>query len=142
MKKIMTSELAIMIILGVLAATGVTRPTPPPVQIVVVGSKAQVPAVQATIYSADWCEPCKKYVMSLESMKADDWRILPDTDKESATAHIVVTKSDKDWQKLKIELLPTTIIRVNGKEVDRFSGAKSPDDLAKLINKHAEKESK
>lgn len=132
-----------MIALSILAATGVTRPQAPvqPVQIVVVG-RAMIPEVQTTVYGAEWCSPCRAYAKDLTTnMPKDGWIVKPDTDKESATAHVVLTKSEKEWKALKIESIPTTIIRKNGKEVHRFTGKKSAEDLETLINTFA-KESK
>lgn len=128
-----------MIALGVLAATGVTRPQVPatPVQIVVIG-RAMVPDVQATVYGADWCQPCKAYAKELTTeMPKDGWIVKPDTDKESPTAHVILTKSDKEWGPLKIDQIPCTIIRKNRKEITRFTGRKSAEDLQTLINKIA-----
>jgi hypothetical protein len=143
-KKMLTSELTICVLLGICAATGVTRPAAPPappINIVVVG-KSQVPEIQATIYSADWCQPCKQYVREIkEALPADGWVIRSDKDADAVTAHIIVTKSEADWKKLKIEQIPCTIIRKNGKEIQRFVGGKTPDELANRINRLA-KESK
>lgn len=135
-KKMITSELALMVALGVLAASGITRPSVPstPIQITIIG-KAQVPEVQATVYSAEWCQPCKKYIKDIESeMVPDGWIVKSDTDKEAATAHVIVTKSEQDWKAEKIDTIPCTIIRKDGKEVKRIIGRIKPDELAKQIN--------
>lgn len=135
----LTSEFVLMIALGILASTGVTRPPAPvqPVQIVVVG-RAMLPDVQTTVYGAEWCAPCRAYAKDLTAnMVKDGWIVKPDTDKDCATAHVILTKSDKEWKALGIEKIPCTIIRKNGKEVHRFTGRKSADDLEKLINTFA-----
>ena len=129
----------------VLSLMGISKPVAPapPVNLTLIG-EAAVPDVQATIYTAPWCQPCKKYIGGtkvhdkgvLDLMPADGWILKTSTDADAATAHVIIDKSgdEKQFAKLKIESLPCTIIRKSGKEVTRFYGGVHPDTLARLYN--------
>lgn len=96
---------------------------------------AEVQDVQATIYSADGCVPCAQFVEAVKKeMPPDGWIIRDDNEADAARAHVIVTKTNTPADK--IELFPTTIIRRNGREVDRILGKVTPTKLANAINKH------
>ncbi|MEI8020692.1 MAG: hypothetical protein WCH39_20990 [Schlesneria sp.] len=135
-----------LIVLGLM---GITKPVAPaaPVHVTLIG-EAAVPDVQATVYTAPWCLPCKKYIGGtklhnaglLDLMPADGWVLKNSTDSDAATAHVIIdrTGDEKQFDKLKIESLPCTIIRKSGKEVTRFYGSVRSETLAKLYNEVGE----
>lgn len=107
------------------ARAGVPKP-------IVIGAAA--PMIQTTIYSADWCSPCRSYVAAVKKeMPPDGWRIREQAALDVANAHVVISKTYTTADK--IELLPTTIIRRNGHEVDRIVGEITPTAVAEAINK-------
>lgn len=136
--KMLLTEIAVITALTLLSQLGFTRlQTPPPVvQVVVIGKST--PAAQATIYSADYCLPCKRYIKDVkETLPKDGWVIKDSTDKDSASANILISHDEKALEREKIESIPCTIIRKNGKEVRRITGKMKPDRLAEEINEVA-----
>lgn len=144
--KMLLAEIAIITALTVLSQTGLTRlQVPPPVvQVVVIGKSA--PAAKATIYSADYCLPCRKYIGGTKQhsdgirdhMPKDGWVIKDAKDKDAASANILISKNDHAaFQSLGIKSLPCTIIRKNGKEHKRIYGRVDSDSLANEINEVA-----
>lgn len=109
-----------------------TRATVPPPIVVLIGAAA--PMIQTTIYSADWCSPCRSYVAAVKKeMPPDGWRIREQAALDVAKAHVVISKTYTEADK--IDFLPTTIIRRNGHEVERIVGEITPTALAEAINK-------
>lgn len=106
---------------------------PPPS---IIGGATQ--SVQATVYSTSNCLPCDRYVKAIKKeMPGDGWVIKDASDSDATSAHILLTKSDTKADK--IEAYPTTIIRKDGKEVERWEGYTNPDTLAKRLNHHMKK---
>lgn len=97
------------------------------------------PRVQATIYSAENCPPCRRFVAAVKKeMPPDGWIVREASDKDAATAHIVLTRQVDPADN--IDLFPTTIIRSNGREVDRIRGYISPTKLAQAIRAQQSKQ--
>jgi thioredoxin 1 len=74
-------------------------------------------------FRASWCGSCKSFTPVIEKLKSEGYEIqIIDTDKNKdlATQH-------------KVTSLPTTIILLNEKEVNRFIGAISEDKLRKQL---------
>ncbi len=95
---------------------------------------AAVPAVQATIYSADKCVPCRRYIAAVKKeMPPDGWIVRDAAETDSSSAHVIITKAVTPG----IDAFPTTIIRRDGREVDRLVGEITPTQLAQAINKHS-----
>lgn len=119
---------AIAIVIDLLtryASAGVPAPA-------VIGAAA--PTVQATIYSADWCGHCRPYLAAVRrEMPPDGWKLADAGAKDAATAHLVIDKNSKANTE-NFEFLPTTLIRRDGKEVDRIVGRVTPTELANRIN--------
>jgi thiol-disulfide isomerase/thioredoxin len=89
--------------------------------------------VQATIYSADSCLPCRRYVAAVTAeMPPDGWIVRNSNAADVASAHVVIKKTTTPADK--IEKFPTTIIRKDGREVDRIVGQITPKQLADRIN--------
>lgn len=127
--KVVMAELIALVVLTVLAALGITKPST--VQVRLIGA---APHMQATIYSADWCIPCKGYLKSIKSMAKDGWILKDAAEKDAASAHIVIDKRGASMESNKVEKLPCTVFRREGKEVKRIYGAMSPEDLARTFN--------
>lgn len=95
---------------------------------------ANAPHVQATIYSADWCGPCVSYVKAVrEKLPPHGWTVADAASVQAKTAHIVITKTNTRADD--IHTYPTTVIRRNGVEVDRWEGVVKPTALAEALNK-------
>lgn len=95
---------------------------------------AATATVQATIISAENCAACERYVEAVQKeMPPDGWIVRNANAKDAAIAHVVITKTHAAADK--VQAFPTTIIRRNGREVDRIEGQISPTQLAKRINK-------
>jgi hypothetical protein len=112
----------------------------PPVQVTVIGAGA-VPVVQATIYSADWCGPCVQYLKNVKAkLPPDGWLVADSTEANAAGAHVIIEKNEAVRKGVvpPIDALPCTVIRRNGREVSRFFGGVTPDELCNRINKAAE----
>jgi hypothetical protein len=140
------------ILLTVLGLMGINRqsltPTasPPAVNVhaTIIG-KAQVPETQATIYSQPNCRPCEIYIGGtprdkkgiLDLMPLDGYVVRQHTDADAATAHVIIDKSATELERLKIDLVPCTIIRRAGVEKKRIYGILSSEKLDKLINEVA-----
>ena len=123
-----------------LGLMGISKPVAQqPVTVNLIGqSTAQ--ETQATIYSADWCGPCLKYIGQVRAlMPPAGWVCKFHTDADLGSAHVIINKAGdkKLFEKLEIEQLPCTIIRKNGEEVTRFTGGVHPDVLAERYNEVA-----
>ena len=85
--------------------------------------------VELVDFYADWCGPCV-------AMKP----IIEDLEKEMAGT-VKITKIDVDQKqeeasKYGVMSIPTYVILKDGKEVDRFIGANSKEDVVSKLNAH------
>lgn len=85
--------------------------------------------VELLDFYADWCGPCK--IME---------PIMDELEKEMG-AKVKITKIDvdqkqEDASKYGVMSIPTYIILKDGKEVDRFIGATSKENVVQKINDH------
>jgi hypothetical protein len=88
--------------------------------------------VQATIYSADNCAPCARYVDAVrKELPKRGLIVRDDFAKDADQADIVITKKPVDG----IDGFPTTIVRKNGREVKRIVGEMNPLKLAEILDK-------
>jgi len=81
---------------------------------------------------ADWCPPCRALTPVLERL-ADEY-----------AGRFVLAKVEADENmklagRYKLRGFPTAILFVNGEPVDRFSGARPPDDVREFIDQHLDK---
>ncbi|WP_373649012.1 thioredoxin family protein [Schlesneria sp. DSM 10557] len=133
--KTFTPSILATILLTLCGMFGMQRSTPTstPITVNVIGAG---PAnVQATIYSADYCVPCKTYIKAVRAeMPADGWIVKDAADRDVKSAHIVIDKRAAELARNGIESIPCTVFRKDGKEVRRITGAISPADLAKQFN--------
>ena len=72
-------------------------------------------------FYADWCGPCKMLGSVLENMDLNIIKINVDTHQELA-------------QKFGVMSIPTVIIYKNKKEVNKFIGFRSKEEINEIIN--------
>ena len=136
-RKTFTEALVAVIALTLLGALGLSKPqqtstsSVAPISVTVIGSS--VPHVQATIYSASWCNPCKRYIAEVNrEMPPVGWIVKDSKDNDAATAHVITGKEPTAEDNV-LEY-PTTIIRKDGTEAKRIVGKISAERLADEIN--------
>lgn len=127
--------LAVAVVVGLFGLNRQTQ-TAAPVHITNVIGAAGPQDVQATIYGAEWCGPCRVYKKSvLEKLPPDGWIVRKAAEKDAANAHVLIEQDETKFATANVHSIPCTIIRKNGKEVDRFIGPITPDALVERINK-------
>lgn len=77
---------------------------------------------------ASWCMPCKMMAPVLND-------VAEDLSGSKYVAKLDVEKHQLVAAQYKIRNIPTMILFKNGKEIDRYVGAKSKDFLINMINK-------
>ena len=77
---------------------------------------------------AAWCIPCKMMAPVLND-------VADELDDNARVGKLDVEANRTSAAKYNIRNIPTMILYKNGKEIDRFVGAKSKDFLLKQINK-------
>lgn len=78
---------------------------------------------------ASWCAPCRMMAPVLNEV----------ADELSGNSHVGKVNIEQYQslaQKFKVRNIPTMILFINGKEVDRFVGVKSKDFLLQMISKN------
>jgi thioredoxin 1 len=86
------------------------------------------PEPVAVYFSADWCEPCKRFVPTLESLASKYTGRIK-------FVSVDVDKNDETALKYGIKGIPTLIIFKSGSEAERLVGAASEDSLSLMINR-------
>lgn len=81
------------------------------------------------LFSAEWCGPCKVIKPSLEKLETE----LSDQVKIVKADIGEAEKSTKDFN---IKNIPTCILIEGDKEIARFSGVKSEDQIKKFLEEH------
>jgi thioredoxin 1 len=77
-------------------------------------------------FTASWCNPCKKVkpiVEELNSEMKDKIKIID------------VDDNFKKVQEFEIKSVPTFVVLVDGKEVERRTGAQTRDELVELYSR-------
>ena len=71
-------------------------------------------------FTASWCGPCKMFKPILKEIEREGYSIQ----------FIDIDHDENDLtDKYNIQAVPTTIIEVNGKEINRFTGSKSKQEV-------------
>lgn len=123
--------------LGVLGFSrqGSTASSSAPINVYI--GAAAAPRVQATIYSAPWCGPCKPYVKAVEDeLPKQGFVVRKSTDPDASMAAHLILNKEEDQATLKaarIDSYPTTVIRIDGKEVKRWVGRVPTSELIKAM---------
>jgi thioredoxin 1 len=86
-------------------------------------------SVAVVDFWAEWCGPCKMMAPILEDISFD-------LSGEVSFAAVNVDKNTSLGESMEIMSIPTMIVYVNGKEVDRVIGATSKQSLTKILEKH------
>jgi hypothetical protein len=100
--------------------------------IAVVTADPAPPRVQAVSIGATWCAPCKFQRKDCELLK--DLRIG-----EDENCHIRFLYDDKKPTPYKVEAYPTTVLLVDGREVQRWKGQTSALSIAGAMLREQEK---
>lgn len=87
-------------------------------------------SVAVVDFWADWCGPCKMMEPIIEDISFE-------MSGEVAFAAVNVDNNVPLGEKMLIMSIPTMIVYVNGKEVDRVIGAKSKQSLTAILKKHS-----
>lgn len=87
-------------------------------------------SVAVVDFWAEWCGPCKMMAPILEDISFE-------MSGEVAFAAVNVDNNVALGESMLIMSIPTMIIYVNGKEVDRVIGATSKRALAEVLKKHS-----
>lgn len=86
-------------------------------------------SVAVVDFWADWCGPCKMMAPILEDVSFE-------MSGEASFAAVNVDENTELGESMLIMSIPTMIIYVNGKEVDRVIGATSKQSLTNILKKH------
>jgi len=89
------------------------------------GASSSAPDVQLLDFSAGYCGPCQQMVPILQSMEHAGYPIR----------QIDITEDPELAKRFKVERIPTLVLVVEGKEIERFVGLRSKDELCAAMNK-------
>ncbi len=80
-------------------------------------------------FSAVWCQPCKKLEPILKEL-------APTYEGKAVIGHCDVAKSPETARRFGVMAVPTVVFVKAGKEVDRFTGLQSKEQIVKKIEAH------
>lgn len=86
-------------------------------------------SVAVVDFWAEWCGPCKMMSPILDDISFD-------LSGEVSFAAVNVDKNTSLGESMEIMSIPTMVVYVNGKEVDRVIGATSKQSLVKILEKY------
>ncbi len=88
------------------------------------GTSNSAPDVQLLDFSAGYCGPCQQMVPVLQRMEHAGYPIR----------QIDITEDPELAKQFKVDFLPTFVLMVEGKEVKRFVGLRSENELRQAMN--------
>lgn len=91
------------------------------------GASSSTPDVQLLDFSASYCGPCQQMVPILQSMGKEGFPIR----------QIDISSDPELTKRFGVDRIPTLVLLVEGKEVKRFVGLTSGDELRQAMNKAA-----
>ncbi len=77
------------------------------------------------LFSADWCNDCEKIKPSYELVKKE----FPDIHFYEVTSDVNRVQQKLMFKRYDIYGIPTFVLFSNGKEINRFSGSQTQDEL-------------
>lgn len=90
-------------------------------------------AIAIVKFGATWCGPCKMIAPELEDIANNYGHItIVDVDIDNSDAEQIVAQ-------YQVQMVPTVIFFLKGKEVERFVGYKPKDFILDIIKKHEAK---
>ena len=91
------------------------------------GVSSSTPDVQLLDFSASYCGPCQQMVPILQSMGREGFPVR----------QIDISSDPELTKRFNVERIPTLVLLVDGREVKRFVGLTSGDELRQAMNKAA-----
>jgi len=91
------------------------------------GASSSTPDVQLLDFSASYCGPCQQMVPILQSMGKEGYPVR----------QIDISSDPELTKRFNVDRIPTLVLLVEGKEVKRFVGLTSGDELRQAMNKAA-----
>lgn len=91
------------------------------------GASGSTPDVQLLDFSASYCGPCQQMVPILQSMGREGFPVR----------QIDISSDPELTKRFNVDRIPTLVLLVEGKEVKRFVGLTSGDELRQAMNKAA-----
>jgi thioredoxin 1 len=82
------------------------------------------------LFSAEWCGPCKVLKPTLEKVENE---LSESYDFVKAD----ISEVEENTKKFNIRNIPTCILTKEGKEIARFSGVKTEDQIKKFLQDHS-----
>lgn len=78
------------------------------------------------LFSADWCGPCKVLKPTLEKVEeslSESYNFIK----------VDISDVEETTKKFNIRNIPTCVLTKEGKEIGRFSGVKTEDQIKKIL---------
>ena len=91
------------------------------------GASDSAPDVQLLDFSAGYCAPCQQMVPILQRMEQAGFPIR----------QLDIAEDPELTKRFSVDRIPTLVLLVEGKEVRRFVGLTSEDELRRAMNKAA-----
>ena len=91
------------------------------------GASSSAPDVQLLDFSAGYCGPCQQMVPILQRMEHAGFPVR----------QIEITEDPELTKRFKVDRIPTLVLLAEGREVKRFVGLTSEDELRQAMNKAA-----
>jgi thioredoxin-like negative regulator of GroEL len=89
------------------------------------GASSSAPDVQLLDFSASYCGPCQQMLPILQRMEHAGFPVR----------QIDITKEPELAKRFSVDRIPTLVLMVEGREVERFVGLRSEDELRQAMNK-------
>lgn len=91
--------------------------------------KIKVDEKTLVLFSAEWCGPCKVLKPNMESVEEE----LKDS---YSFVKADISENEENTKRFGIKNIPTCILIQGDKEISRFSGVKTPDQIKKFLEEY------
>ena len=81
------------------------------------------------LFSAEWCGPCKVIKPSLEKLEIE-------LSEQLKIVKADIGEAEKSTRGFNVKNIPTCVLIEGEKEIARFSGVKSEDQIRKFLEEH------